>query len=133
MDALLRTLVTSAQAHPHAAVLLVGLVAFAESLAFVGTVVPAAAVMFTAGALAAHGAVGLWPVLATAALGAILGDAGSYELGRRQEARLRNWPLMQRHERQLARADGFMRRHGAPSVALARFTGAVRASVPVLA
>ena len=37
--------------HPHAALLLVALVAFAESLAIVGTVVPAAIVMFAAGGL----------------------------------------------------------------------------------
>ena len=41
--------------HPTAALAFIGLVAFAESLAIVGTVVPAAFVMFGAGALVGHG------------------------------------------------------------------------------
>ena len=41
--------------HPHAALLIVMLVGFAESLAIVGTLIPAAIVMFGAGALIGNG------------------------------------------------------------------------------
>jgi membrane protein DedA with SNARE-associated domain len=64
-------------AHPQAALVVVALVALAESLAIVGTVVPAAIVMFGAGALVGNGSLDLWETLVAATLGAILGDGVS--------------------------------------------------------
>lgn len=119
--------------HPAAALALVGLVAFAESLAVIGTLVPAAFVMFGAGALAGHGTLPLPWTLAIATLGAIAGDTLSFELGQRHEERVRNWPLFRRYEDPIRRAEGLVRKHGATSVLMARFTGAVRAFVPLLA
>ena len=129
----MHALLDSIGAHPYAALLLVALVAFAESLAIVGTVVPAALVMFAAGALIGNGSLGLSETLAAATVGAVLGDALSYELGRRHEARIRAWPMFQRHGAAVARGEAFLRRHGGKSVVLARFMGAVRAFVPLLA
>ena len=56
MQHALDAFVSLAGRHPTAALALVALVAFAESLAIVGTVVPAAVVMFGAGALASAAA-----------------------------------------------------------------------------
>lgn len=119
--------------HPHVALLVVLSVAFAESLAIVGTVIPAALVMFGAGALIGNGSLGLRETLLAATLGAVLGDGLSYELGRRHEARIRAWPVFRRHGEAVARGEALIRRHGGMSVVLARFTGAVRAFVPLLA
>ena len=119
--------------HPHAALLVVALVAFAESLAIVGTVVPAAIVMLGAGALVANGVLHLWGTLLAASLGAVLGDGLSYELGVRHEAGIRARPMFRRHAEAVARGEAFIRRHGATSVLLARFAGALRAFVPLLA
>lgn len=133
MQHLLELLTSAAAAHPDRALALVTLVAFAESLAIVGTVVPAAVVMFAAGALVGHRSLGLAPTLACAAMGAIAGDALSYELGRAQQQRMRAWRAFRRHAQAIQRAEAFIQRHGAASVVLARFTGAVRAFVPLLA
>lgn len=119
--------------HPHAALLIVMLVGFAESLAIVGTLIPAAIVMFGAGALIGNGSLDLWQTLLAATLGAVLGDGLSYELGRKHEARIRGWPVFRRHGEAVARGEALIRRHGGTSVVLARFTGAVRAFVPLLA
>lgn len=120
-------------AHPHVALAVVFLVALTESLAIVGTLVPAAVVMFTAGALVGAGAIGPWITLSAAVAGAVLGDGLSYELGRSQEARIRAWPLLQNRTHALARGEEFIRRWGGKSILLARFTGPVRAFVPLLA
>lgn len=119
--------------YPRAALALVAATAFAESLAIVGTFVPAAVVMFAAGAMVAHGVIGLWPAMIVAVIGASLGDALSYELGRRRGSRIRAWPLLQRRQAALDRAQAFVDRHGGKSVVLARFMGALRAFVPLLA
>ena len=129
----LDALLALAQTHPRSILAIVLLVAFAESLAIVGTLVPAAVVMFAAGALAGHGVVPLWEVLVVAALGAIGGDGASYELGRAREAQLRATAWLRRHAHALQRAEALLQRHGSASVVLARFTGAVRAFVPLLA
>ncbi|MEO8387477.1 phosphatase PAP2 family protein [Polaromonas sp.] len=120
-------------AHPHLALVVVFMVALAESLAVVGTLVPAAVVMFGAGALIGSGAIGLWITLVAAMVGAILGDGLSYELGRSQEARIRAWPVLQHRANALARGEAFIRRWGGKSILLARFAGPVRAFVPLLA
>jgi membrane protein DedA with SNARE-associated domain/membrane-associated phospholipid phosphatase len=119
--------------HPVAALAFIGLVAFAESLAIVGTLVPAAVVMFGAGALVGHGTLEIGWTLLVATAGAVAGDALSYELGRHGQDRVRQWPLMQRHAGRIEKAQQLIARHGAASILIARFTGAVRAFVPVLA
>ena len=133
MHHLIDALMVFAQGHPHWIAAVVLLVAWAESLAIVGTFVPAAVVMFTAGALVGHEAVSLWPVLISASLGAVAGDALSYELGRGRESQLRGTGLFQRHQSAVRKAEDFLVQHGTASVVLARFTGPVRAFVPLLA
>jgi membrane protein DedA with SNARE-associated domain/membrane-associated phospholipid phosphatase len=133
MERLLHLILGSAQAHPQLALVIVGFVACAESLPIVGTLVPAAVVMFAGGALAAQGVLGLGPTLLIAVAGAVAGDALSFELGRRAPARMRRWPVYQRHLAAVRGAQAFIHRHGALSVVLARFIGPVRAFVPLLA
>jgi membrane protein DedA with SNARE-associated domain/membrane-associated phospholipid phosphatase len=133
MQHALVALLDAAARAPGLALLLIGAVAFAESLAVVGTVVPAAVVMFGAGALVGHGTLGLAVTLAVAAAGAIAGDGLSYELGRHREQRMRGSALLARHATAMAKAEALIRRHGALSVVVARFTGPVRAFVPLLA
>jgi membrane protein DedA with SNARE-associated domain/membrane-associated phospholipid phosphatase len=124
---------TTVGEHPHAVLLAIFLVACAESLAIVGTVVPAAIVMFGAGALIGAGSIGLWTALAVATFGAVLGDGASYELGRARENQIRAWHVFQSHREALVRGEGFIRRHGGKSILLARFAAPVRAFVPLLA
>jgi undecaprenyl-diphosphatase len=120
-------------AHPHLAGVIVALIAFSESLAFVGLLVPGAALMLGAGALIANGVMGFWPTLAWAVLGALAGDGLSYALGHHYRGRIRAlWPF-RTHPDLLRRGEAFFRRHGAKSVFLGRFVGPVRPLIPVVA
>ena len=58
------------------------LVAFSESLALVGLIVPGTMIMFGIGAIISAGGLELVHVLVLAAAGAIAGDGISYWLGR---------------------------------------------------
>lgn len=119
--------------HPRWAGALVGLVAFTESLALVGLFVPGAVFMFVAGALIGVGRLELWPVLAWAAGGAVLGDGVSFWLGRHYHQRLRvMWPL-RRHPRLVARATDLFHRHGGKGVFVGRFIGPIRPVIPAVA
>ena len=120
-------------AHPGWAGLGVFLIAFGESLALVGLIVPGTVLMFGVGALIAVGAVGFWPAVGWAFAGAVAGDAVSFWLGRRYGGRLRGvWPLS-RHPELLDKGVGFFRRHGGKSVLLGRFFGPVRPVIPAVA
>ncbi len=112
---------------------MVTLVAFAESLAFFGLLVPGAAVMFAAGALIANGALDFWSTCFWAIAGAVVGDGLSYWLGRRYRRHVAAlWPF-RRHPELLARGEAFCLRHGGKSILLGRFVGPVRPVVPIVA
>ena len=119
--------------HPAWGAAAVFLFAFLESLAVVGLFVPGAVVMFAAGALVGLGAMALWPTLLLALAGAIAGDGLSYWLGHHfGEHLLERWPL-KRYPNLLEKGERFFSRHGAKSIFLGRFVGAVRPIIPMTA
>jgi membrane protein DedA with SNARE-associated domain/membrane-associated phospholipid phosphatase len=123
---------TSISTHPHLVLAIVFVVACAESLAVVGTLVPAGIVMFVAGALIGAGALNGWVTLGVAALGAMAGDGISYELGHRYHREVRAWWAARGHEAVYERGERFVQQHGGKSILLARFFAPVRAIVPLV-
>lgn len=122
----------SIEAHPALVLAVVFGVACAESLAVVGTFVPAGIVMFAAGALIGAGVLDGWVTLGVAALGAVAGDGISYELGRRYAGEVRTWWAEKGHEATWARGERFVATHGGKSIVMARFFAPVRAIVPLV-
>ncbi len=108
-------------------------VAFVESLAVIGLLLPGVFLLFGAGALIALGVLDMWTTLACAALGASLGDGVSFWFGRHYHQRLRvMWPL--RHYPELLnRGVDFFYRHGGKSILLGRFIGPLRPFIPAVA
>ncbi|MFB4203683.1 VTT domain-containing protein [Arhodomonas sp. KWT2] len=120
-------------AHAHWAGPLIGLVAFAESLALVGLFVPGALAMFAAGALVGTGHLPFWPLYAWSVVGAIAGDGLSFWIGRYYGGALRRrWPFS-RHPDLLERGVRFFAAHGGKGVLLGRFVGPVRPIIPAVA
>ncbi len=109
------------------------IVSFGESFVFLSLAFPGTSVMLAAGALISSGTVPLWPVLLGGIIGAVLGDAISYGLGRRYghltETR---WPFTT-HPELLPRGYDFFERHGVKSVFIGRFFGPLRAVIPLVA
>jgi undecaprenyl-diphosphatase len=100
-----------------------------------GIPLPGETVLVTAGALAALGHFSIWWVIAIAAAGAILGDAGGYWVGR-----LGGIALIRRYGRvvhfdddKLSRVRAFFSRHGAKTVFLGRFIALLRTWTALLA
>ncbi|OMG71153.1 LssY C-terminal domain-containing protein [Burkholderia ubonensis] len=119
-------------AHPALVLVIVFAAACAEAIALIGTVVPAGAVMFAAGALIGAGALDGWITIGVAVAGAVVGDGISYELGRRYRSEVRNWWARIGRAASYERGEQFVLRHGMKSIALARFLAPVRAVVPVV-
>src|SRR4051794_1875779 len=132
-ESTLAALIARAGQHPQLVLAAVALVAFAESLAVVGTFVPAAVVLFAAGVLAGHGTPPLGLTLVVAIIGAVAGDGLSYELGRHPRAASLLARATSGRGELLARVEDMIRRRGAVSVLIARFVAPVRAWVPLLA
>ncbi|TAY05849.1 phosphatase PAP2 family protein (plasmid) [Rhizobium leguminosarum] len=120
-------------AHPHTAYIAVFLLALSESIPIMGVVVPGTAVIIALSALVPSGVLVLWPLMAAAIFGAIVGDGLSFWLGRRYHREILGlWPL-KRYPELAERSEAFFKRHGDKSVFIARFAPGVRAFIPLLA
>ena len=115
------------------AVPIVSALAFAESLAFMSLIVPAWAALVGIGALIGLGGLEFVPIWVAAAVGAALGDWFSYWLGFTFKDRIAQvWPLS-RYPDLLPKGEALIRRFGVFAIAIGRFFGPLRASVPLVA
>ncbi|TPK65747.1 DedA family protein [Mesorhizobium sp. B2-4-15] len=119
--------------HQAWAGVVVGLLAFGESLVLIGILLPGTTVLVIVGGLVGAGIVQPLPVLLAAMVGAALGDTVSYFLGKwLGRGVVHKWPL-NRYRREIARARLFFHRYGFAAVFVGRFFGPVRATVPLVA
>jgi undecaprenyl-diphosphatase len=133
MMSYLRAIIDFVATYPHMAYGLVFLAALSEALPVAGVLVPGSLVILTVSALVTTGAVALWPLLAWATAGAVVGDGFSYWLGRRYKREiLLRWPFT-RYPQVTAQSEAFFDRHGGKSVFLGRFVPALRSFVPLFA
>lgn len=104
----------------------------AESLAFVGILIPGTAIVMLAGFSASQGIINPFTLAWLVALGAIIGDCFSYYLGTRGICLFKehNKLLKTSH---LDKSQAFFHKHGNKSIFLARFVGPLRPFVPFLA
>ena len=112
---------------------ILGLLAFGESLAVVGFFLPATVVLIASGGLVQAGILDFWTVLAWGIPGAVLGDAVSYWAGRHLRDRVPGfWPFRNRPQL-LQNGYRFFARFGWLAVFIGRFSGPLRAVVPLIA
>ncbi len=119
--------------HPYSAGFIIFLSSFAESLAFVGLIMPGSVLMLAAGALIADGALSFWPTMAWAVCGAVFADGLSFWLGHHFKERIHSFSLFRRFPKMLVRGEDFFRRHGGKSIFFGRFIGPVRPVIPLVA
>lgn len=119
-------------AHPGWGVAIVFLVAFFESLALVGLLLPGIMILFGVGTLIGLGLLDLIPIWIAASSGAFLGDSVSYLLGHRFGGHLLDfWPFS-RYPGLMERGVQFFRAHGAKSLVAGRFIGPLRPIIPAV-
>jgi membrane protein DedA with SNARE-associated domain len=114
--------------------IVVFILAFGESLAFVSLIFPFWGMLVALGALVgASGSLDFWLVMTAAAVGAALGDWVSYWLGYHYHDQIaRMWPL-NRYPDLLPKGRRFFDKWGAWAIVIGRFSGPLRASVPIVA
>ena len=114
---------------------LVGVLAFLETGAFVGLVAPGETVVIAGGVIAGQGEIELLPLIGLVWTCAVLGDTTSFFIGRRLGRRfmLRHGPRVKITEERLEQVEGYFERHGGKTILVGRFIGLVRALAPFIA
>jgi membrane protein DedA with SNARE-associated domain len=114
--------------------LIVFVLAFGESLAFVSLILPFWAMLVGIGTIiGAADPLIFWTIVAAAAIGAALGDWLSYWLGYHYHAQIQNmWPL-KNYPHLIETGHKFFEKWGVWAVVIGRFSGPLRASVPIVA
>ncbi len=129
----IRPLVDFVREHQAWAAPIVFALAFAESLAFISLLVPAWGALVLIGGLVQAGGLSFWPIWIAGSLGAALGDWLSYWIGRKLEHRVQHiWPLS-RYPELIPKGEDFIKNWGALGIFIGRFSGPLRASVPLVA
>jgi len=107
-------------------------VAFGESIAVFGLLIPGATFVVIFGFLISQHLFNIQIAMLVAALGAILGDIFSFILGRRGVNPAKRFPLLF-SQRAIDRAEKFMDDYGVVGVFFGRFFGPLRPFVPFIA
>ncbi|QOZ29260.1 DedA family protein [Bradyrhizobium sp. CCBAU 51753] len=133
MTSFLDPFIAFVSAHAWLAYLTLFLAALLEAVPVVGSLVPGSTIILALSALVPGGELKLWPVLAAAAAGALLGDGTAYLIGyRSQREILSSWPLSN-YPGVVAQSEAFFNRWGVLAVFFARFVPPIRAFVPITA
>jgi membrane protein DedA with SNARE-associated domain len=136
MESLTGDVLDFMRAHVHQyGYLLLFLLTFLETSAFLGLVAPGEAAVVIAGLFASRGPLELPFVIPLAVLGAFLGDNAGYWLGRRFGSRILErygkYAFFNRHA--LAQVQNYYAAHGGKTVLLGRFTSIIRSFGPFVA
>ncbi len=133
MLAQIQPILTWLSLNPHWGGFATFVIAFAESLAIIGLLIPGSVIMAAIGALVGANYLPLTNTILCAIGGAILGDILSFWLGYHFHGGIREiWPLRS-FPTLLKRGENFFQKHGGKSVFLGRFGGPIRPVVPVIA
>ena len=119
--------------HSQWALFIVFSIAFIESLAVVGLLMPGWLLLVGVGVLIGTQSLNFYLASLFCFFGAVLGEYLSYLVGIHYQQRVHNWAVFKRHPTWLTNTELFFQRYGRASIALGRFVGPIRAFVPLLA
>jgi len=113
----------------------VGILAFLETGAFIGLLVPGETALLVGGAVAGQGVINVFLLIAIAWIMAFLGDTTSFWLGHRlgREFILRHGPRFGISHERYEQVEDYFEKHGGKTVLIGRFIGLVRALSPFVA
>ncbi|MCT1681159.1 DedA family protein [Raoultella ornithinolytica] len=130
MQALLEHFITQSTVYSLIAVMLV---AFLESLALVGLILPGTVMMAGLGALIGSGDVNFWQAWLAGIIGCLLGDWISFWLGWRFKKSLHRWSFMKKNKALLDKTEHALHQHSMITILIGRFVGPTRPLVPMVA
>ncbi len=133
MHAIADSILNSIQQHAEWAWLVVFIIAFAESMAIIGLLVPGWALLLGIGTLIGADVLEFFPIVVSAYLGAVIGEYLSFYVGYHYHEPILKWKLIARHQHLIESTREFFEKHGATGVFFGRFIGPIRAVIPLVA
>ncbi len=130
MEAFLEHFITQSVAY---SLIAIALVAFLESLALVGLLLPGTVLMAALGALIGSGEVNFYEAWAVGIIGCLLGDWISFWLGWRFKKPLHRWSFLKKHKALLDKTEHALHQHSMFTILVGRFVGPTRPLVPMVA
>jgi len=119
--------------HPEYALMFTFIMAFGESLAFIGGFLPGTMAIVGMGVLAGTGIISIEWNFSIALIGAICGDVASFWVGHYYQSEFRKLYFFKKYPKVLKYGEAFFEKHGGKSVFLARFLSPIRAIAPAIA
>lgn len=115
--------------------LLVGVLAFLETGAFVGLVAPGEAAVIVGGVVAGQGEIDIRLLIGIVWFAAFAGDSVSFYFGNRlgREFMVKHGRRVMITEDRLVQVESYMQEHGGKTILIGRFIGLVRALAPFIA
>jgi undecaprenyl-diphosphatase len=115
--------------------LLVGVLAFLETGAFIGLIAPGEAAVIVGGVVAGQGDIDIRLLIGIVWVAAFAGDSLSYYIGKRlgRGFLVKHGPKLQISEARLEQVEHYMNEHGGKTILIGRFIGLVRALAPFIA
>lgn len=115
--------------------LLVTVLAFLETGAFIGLIAPGEAAVIVGGVVAGQGEIDIRLLIGLVWFAAFMGDSVSFYFGRRlgREFLLKHGPRVKITEDRLVQVEKYMHQHGGKTILVGRFIGLVRALAPFIA
>lgn len=130
MQALLEHCITQSTVYSLMAVVLV---AFLESLALVGLILPGTVLMAGLGALIGSGELSFWHAWLAGIIGCLMGDWISFWLGWRFKKPLHRWSFLKKNKALLDKTEHALHQHSMFTILVGRFVGPTRPLVPMVA
>jgi len=117
---------------PFILLLVIALVAFLESFALLGILVPGVVLLFSLAALANTAGISPFSLMVSGGIGALIGDFTSFFIGLKLKHHLLEWRWFARHKSWIDQGEWFIHRWGWLSVILGRFLGPLRPVIPLV-
>ncbi len=133
MESLAENMLYQLSIHSTYVYIMISLISFLESLAFLGLAVPGAVFVVTAGILSSKGYFNLYLLILFAVIGAIAGDIVSYYLGIYSFDRIKKSNLFKKNQDIYIKGEEFFIKYGFLSILIGRFIGILRPLVPFVA
>ena len=108
-------------------------VAFLESMAIVGLLVPGWVLLVAVGTLVGADVLSFYPIVFSAYLGAVIGEYISFHFGYHYHEKILSWQFVAKHKNLIRLCRRFFHRHGVGGVFIGRFFGPTRAVIPLVA
>ncbi len=113
--------------------LVIFVVAFLESMAIVGLLIPGWVLLVGVGTLIGADALSFYPIVISAYLGAVIGEYISFYFGYHYHEKILSWQFVAKHKKLIRLCRRFFHKHGVGGVFVGRFFGPTRAVIPLVA